>query len=116
MGLFRRWRSKKEYTLAEAIELLKREEYSDYMPVPTSSGTYWLRKQEREEGRQPTGVTDSISRTEENSSSVFDQRRNKFMSEVNGDGEYENISYDISGTHSERPGRVVPSYNREQSR
>lgn len=109
MGLFRRWRSKKEYTLAEAIELLKREEYSDYMPVPTSSGTYWLMKQEREEGRQPTGVT-------KKSSSVFDQRRDKFMSEVKGNGEYENISYEISGSHSERPGRVVPSYNRGQSR
>ena len=117
MGLFRRWRSKKEYTLAEAIKLLQREEYSDYMPVPTSSGTYWLMKQEREEKsrQQQIGVTNAILKTEQKSSSVFEQKRDSFMSEVNGDGEYKNIPYDISRSHSTKPGRVIPSYNNYQS-
>lgn len=37
------------------------------------------------------------------------------MSEVNGDGEYKNIPYDISRSHSTKPGRVIPSYNNYQS-
>ena len=119
MGLFRRWRSKKEYTLAEAIKLLQREEYSDYMPVPTSSGTYWLMKQEREEKsrQQQIGVTNPILKTGEvSSSSDFKQKRDRFMTEVSGDGEYENIPHEISMSHSSRPGRVIPSYSRGQSR
>ena len=113
MGLFKHWRKEKEYTFAEVMELLKKDEYIDYIPVPTYSGTkYWLRK---EESRQQIGVTNPILKTEQESSSVFEQRRDSFMSEVNGDGEYKNIPYDISRSHSTKPGRVIPSYNNYQS-
>ena len=117
MGLFKHWRKEKEYTFAEVMELLKKDEYIDYIPVPTYSGTkYWLRKEERKEkSRQQIGVTNPILKTEQESSSVFEQRRDSFMSEVNGDGEYKNIPYDISRSHSTKPGRVIPSYNNYQS-
>ena len=117
MGLFKRWRKEKEYTFEEVMKLLKKDEYIDYIPVPTYSGTkYWLRKEERKEkSRQQIGVTNPILKTEQESSSVFEQRRDSFMSEVNGDGEYKNIPYDISRSHSTKPGRVIPSYNNYQS-
>ena len=117
MGLFKRWRKEKEYTFAEVIELLKKDEYIDYIPVLTYSGTkYCLRKEERKEkSRQQIGVTNPILKTEQKSSSVFEQKRDSFMSEVNGDGEYKNIPYDISRSHSTKPGRVIPSYNNYQS-
>ena len=122
MGLFRR--REKEYTLGQILNLMQKDtegKYQDYIPVPTRPGskntTYWFRKEEREEkGGQQVKVTNPILNTEQESSSAFEQRRDKFMSEVNGNGEYGNIPYDISRSHSTRPGRVVPSYNREQSR
>ena len=119
MGLFKHWRKEKEYTLAEAMEMLKKKEYFNYIPVPTRPGnlntTYWLREEDREEkARQQVGITSSILETKQESSSAFEQRRDKFMSEVNGNGEYGNIPYDISRSHSTRPGRVVPSYNNWQ--
>ena len=118
MGLFKRWRKEKEYTLAEAMEMLKKKEYFNHIPVPTRSGslstTYWLREEVREEKtRQPIGVTNPILETKQEAS-VFKQKRDRFMSEVNGDGEYKNIPYDISRSHSTKPGRVVPSYNNNQ--
>ena len=119
MGLFKHWRKEKEYTLAEAMEMLKNKEYFNHIPVPTRPGnlntTYWLREEDREEkARQQVGITSSILETKQESSSAFEQRRDKFMSEVNGNGEYGNIPYDISRSHSTRPGRVVPSYNNWQ--
>lgn len=117
MGLFRR--KEKEYTLAEAMKMLKKKEYFNYIPVPTRPGspntTYWLREEDREEkARQQVGITSSILETKQESSSAFEQKRDRFMSEVNGDGEYRNIPYDISRSHSTKPGRVV-KYNDYQS-
>ena len=106
MGLFRR--KEKEYTLAEAMKMLKKKEYFNYIPVPTRPGnlktTYWLREEDREEkARQQVGITSSILETKQESSSAFEQKRDRFMSEVNGDGEYRNIPYDISRSHSTKP-------------
>lgn len=117
MGLFRR--KEKEYTLAEAMEMLKKKEYFNYIPVPTRPGslntTYWLREEDRDEkARKQVGVTSSILETKQKSSSAFEQRRDNFMSEVNGNGEYRNIPYDIGRSHSTKPGRVV-RYNDYQS-
>ena len=119
MGLFKHWRKEKEYTLAEAMEMLKKKEYFNYIPVPTRPGslntTYWLREEDRDEkARKQVGVTSSILETKQKSSSAFEQRRDNFMSEVNGNGEYRNIPYDISRSHSTKPGRVV-RYNDYQS-
>ena len=120
MGLFRR--KEKEYTLRQILNLMQQDtegKYHDYIPVPTRPGnlktTYWLREEDREEkARQQVGITSSILETKQESSSAFEQRRDKFMSEVNGDGEYRNIPYDISRSHSTKPGRVV-KYNDYQS-
>ena len=119
MGLFKHWRKEKEYTLAEVLEKLKEKEYFNHIPVPTRPGssdtTYWLREEKREEkGRQQIEVKNPILETKQKSSSVFEQKRDRFMSEVNGDGEYRNIPYDISRSHSTKPGRVV-RYNVYQS-
>ena len=119
MGLFKHWRKEKEYTLAEAKEMLKKKEYFNYIPVPTRPGslstTYWLREEDRDEkARKQVGVTSSILETKQKSSSAFEQRRDNFMSEVNGNGEYRNIPYDIGRSHSTKPGRVV-RYNDYQS-
>lgn len=120
MGLFRR--KEKEYTLSQVLYLMQQEKgkYADYIPVPTRPGnlntTYWLRKEEREEKiKQPIRVTNPILETKQKPSSVFEQKRDKFMSEVNGDGEYKDIPYDISRSYSTKSGRVVPSYNNYQS-
>ena len=114
MGLFKRWRKEKEYTLAEAMEMLKKKEYFNHIPVPTRPGslntTYWLRE---EESIQQVGVTNPILETKQKSS-VFEQKRDRFMSEVKGNGEYRNIPYDISRSYSTKPGRVV-RYNDYQS-
>ena len=120
MGLFRR--KEKEYTLGQILNLMQQDtegKYHDYIPVPTRPGskntTYWFRKEEREEkSREQMGVTNPILETRQNSSSAFEQKRDRFMSEVNGDGEYRNIPYDISRSHSTKPGRVV-KYNDYQS-
>ena len=119
MGLFKHWRKEKEYTLAEVLEKLKEKEYFNHIPVPTRPGssdtTYWLREEKREEkGRQQIEVKNPILETKQKSSSVFEQKRDRFMSEVNGGGEYRNIPYDISRSHSTKPGRVV-RYNDYQS-
>ena len=122
MGLFKHWRKEKEYTLSQVLNLMQQgnDKYADYIPVPTRPGslntTYWLRKEERKEkGEQPIGVTNPILETKQKSSSVFEQKRDRFMNEVNGDGKYKNIPYNISKSHSTKPGRVVPSYNNYQS-
>ena len=120
MGLFRR--KEKEYTLGQILNLMQQDtegKYHDYIPVPTRPGskntTYWFRKEEREEkSREQMGVTNPILETRQKSSSAFEQKRDRFMSEVNGDGEYRNIPYDISRSHSTKPGRVV-KYNDYQS-
>ena len=120
MGLFRR--KEKEYTLGQILNLMQQEtegKYHDYIPVPTRPGskntTYWFRKEEREEkGREQMGVANPILETKQKSSSAFEQKRDRFMSEVKGNGEYRNIPYDISRSHSTKPGRVV-RYNDYQS-
>ena len=120
MGLFRR--KEKEYTLRQILNLMQQDtegKYHDYIPVPTRPGspntTYWLREEKREEkAGQQVGITSSILETKQKSSSVFEQKRDRFMSEVNGDGEYRNIPYDISRSYSTKPGRVV-KYNDYQS-
>ena len=120
MGLFRR--KEKEYTLGQILNLMQQDtegKYHDYIPVPTRPGskntTYSFRKEEREEkSREQMGVTNPILETKQKSSSAFEQKRDRFMSEVNGDGEYRNIPYDISRSHSTKPGRVV-RYNDYQS-
>lgn len=114
MGLFKHWRKEKEYTLAEALEELKKKENFNRIPVPTRPGslntTYWLREEKREEDhRQLTGVTNSILRTEQESPSAFEQRRDRFMSEVKGNGQYRKLSHDIHESSSSKRGRVVPS-------
>ena len=114
MGLFKHWRKEKEYTLAEALEELKKKENFNRIPVPTRPGslntTYWLREEKREEDhRQLTGVTNSILRTEQESPSAFEQRRDRFMSEVKGNGQYRKLSHDINESSSSKRGRVVPS-------
>ena len=116
MGLFRR--KEKEYTLRQILNLMQQDpegKYHDYIPVPTRPGspntTYWLRE---EKGRQQIEVKNPILETKQKSSSVFEQKRDRFMSEVNGDVEYRNIPYDISRSHSTKPGRVV-KYNDYQS-
>lgn len=120
MGLFRR--KEKEYTLRQILNLMQQDtegKYHDYIPVPTRPGspntTYWLREEDRDEkARKQVGVTSSILETKQKSSSAFEQRRDNFMSEVNGNGEYRNIPYDIGRSHSTKPGRVV-RYNDYQS-
>ena len=123
MGLFRR--REKEYTLGQILNLMQKDtegKYQDYIPVPTRPGskntTYWFRKEEREErdekGGQQVKVTNPILNTEQESSSVFVQRRDSFMSEVSGNGEYRKLSHDIHESSSSRKGRVVPSYNNWQ--
>lgn len=120
MGLFRR--REKEYTLGQILNLMQKDaagKYRDYIPVPTRPGsrntTYWFRKEEREEpSREKMGVTNPILETEQKSSSAFEQKRDRFMGEMNGDGKYRNIPYDISRSHSTKPGRVV-NYNDYQS-
>ena len=120
MGLFRR--KEKEYTLGQILNLMQQDtegKYHDYIPVPTRPGskntTYWFRKEEREQkGREQMGVANPILETKQKSSSAFEQKRDRFMSEVKGNGEYRNIPYDISRSHSTKPGRVV-RYNDYQS-
>ena len=74
-----------------------------------------VREEDRDEkARKQVGVTSSILETKQKSSSAFEQRRDNFMSEVNGNGEYRNIPYDIGRSHSTKPGRVV-RYNDYQS-
>ena len=121
MGLFRR--KEKEYTLGQILNLMQKDtegKYHDYIPVPTRPGskntTYWFRKEERDEkDGQKVRVTNPILETNQKSSSVFEQRRDRFMSEVNGNGEYRKLSHDIHESSSSRKGRVVPSYNNWQS-
>lgn len=118
MGLFRHWRKEKEYTLAEAMELLKKKEYFNYIPVPTRPGslntTYWLREEKTEESdKQSIGVTNPILKTEKEFS-AFEQKRDRFMSEVNGNGEYRRLYHDIHESSSSKRGRVIPAYNNWQ--
>ena len=121
MGLFRR--KEKEYTLGQILNLMQKDtegKYHDYIPVPTRPGskntTYWFRKEERDEkDGQQVRVTNPILETNQKSSSVFEQRRDRFMSEVNGNGEYRKLSHDIHESSSSRKGRVVPSYNNWES-
>ena len=95
MGLFKHWRKEKEYTLAEAMKLLQKKEYFNHIPVPTRPGslntTYWLREEETKqiEG-QEVGVTNTILRTKKEES-LFEQKRDRFMNEVNGNGEYRKL-------------------------
>ena len=115
MGLFRK--REKEYTIGQILNLMQHDKegkYKNYNAIQTRPGssTYWWREEKREEGRQQIGVTNPILETKQKS--VFGQKRDKFMSEVNGDGEYRNIPYDISRSHSTKPGRVV-RYNDYQS-
>ena len=118
MGLFKHWRKEKEYTLAEAMKLLQRKEYFNHIPVPTRPGslntTYWLREEETKqiEG-QEVGVTNTILRTKKEES-LFEQKRDRFMNEVNGNGEYRKLSHDIHESSSSKKGRVVPTYNNWQ--
>ena len=121
MGLFRR--KEKEYTLGQILNLMQKDtegKYHDHIPVPTrprsKNTTYWFRKEERDEkDGQQVRVTNPILETNQESSSVFEQRRDRFMSEVNGNGEYRKLSHDIHESSSSRKGRVVPSYNNWQS-
>ena len=105
MGLFNR--KEKAYSLAEAMRKLQDEEFKNHIAVPTNPDDilhtkYWLR------------LDENLLKEVPYASSVFVQRRDSFMSEVSGNGEYRKLSHDIHESSSSRKGRVVPSYNNWQ--
>ena len=90
----------RQYTLGEAMKILKKEGYELYMPVPIEPENaytkYWIRKDESLVQEFPHV---NIQET------PFQEKRKKMMQEIN---------YDISKSHSTKPGRVT-KYNDYQS-
>lgn len=112
MGLFRLFKGKrKEYTLGEALKIITKEGNESLMPVaihPENPRTnYWIRKEE--DGKKQNRTTNSQAITTE-----FDEKREDFISEVSGNGKYQNMPHDIHTSNSTKPGRDT-RYNDYQS-
>lgn len=94
MGLFRR--KEREYTLGEAMKLLATEKYANFMPVEVEPGKpetkYWLREEQRE--KEPNAI-----------------KRNSFLDELSGNGEYRKLDNGRIVSASNKPGRVVTDNN-----
>lgn len=109
MGMFNFKKGKKQpkvYTLAEAMELVAKN--SKLEPVPLTDdvirGPYTV--VEAEERREELETLKAEVRKNSN----FKERKDEFMKEIHGNGEYEKIPYDIGMSHSDRPGRVIRDY------
>ena len=94
----------KQYTLGDAMRILKKEGNELYMPVPVEPGNpytkYWIRKDE--------SLIKDFPHVEINKSikeSPFQEKRARMMEEIN---------YNVNNSHSTRPGRVT-KYNDYQS-
>ena len=108
MGIFNLKKKKEQrtYTLSEAMARVAENERLE--PVPLTSdlinGPYIVvdateRQAQIDEAREKV-----------RKSSTFKGKKEGFMQEITGDGEYKRIPYDISVSHSDRPGRVVRDY------
>ena len=90
----------KEYTLGEAMKVLKKEGNESYMPVPIEPGNihtkYWLRKEESVIKDFPEVKLEETH---------FQQKRRKMMQEINY-----NVTYDVNKNHNVGTGRVT-KYN-----
>ncbi len=113
MGLFKR--KNKEYTLGEALKIIAKEGNESLIPVAIHPGNprtnYWIR--EEEYGKKQKSTTNSILKTQA-ITTEFDKKRENFISEVSGNGEYQNMPHDIHTSNSTKPGRVT-RYNDYQS-
>ena len=87
----------KQYTLGDAMRILKKEGNELYMPVPVEPGNphtkYWIRKDE--------SLIKDFPHVEINKSikeSPFQEKRARMMEEIN---------YNVNNSHSTRPRRVT---------
>lgn len=108
MGIFnfKKKKEQKEYTLSEAMALVAENEGLE--PVPLTSdlinGPYTVVKAIDRQAEI------DAARAEVRKNSNFRERKEGFIQEITGDGEYKRIPYNISVSHSDRPGRVVRDY------
>ena len=105
MGIFnfKKKKEQRKYTLREAMALVA--ENAGLEPVPLTSdlinGPYIV-----VDAAERQAQIDK-AREEVRKNSTFKGKKEDFMQEITGDGEYKKIPYDISVSHSDRPGRVV---------
>ena len=125
MGLFRK-KEEKIYTLEKAMELLQKEGYEGYMAVPVDSSNtrFWVKPEsdmQAEFAMERAKVRAKAEMDRQNTgNSAFETKRDKFMGEIDhrqmGPGRnLSPASHDIKYSSSNKPGRVVASYNNYQS-
>ena len=127
MGLFRK-KEEKIYTLKKAMELLQKPGYEHYMAVPVNSSNtgFWVKPESEMQVEFATARAEARAKTKAKTeeqitgNSTFETKRDKFMGEIDhrqmGPGRnLSPASHDIKYSSSNKPGRVVPSYNNYQS-
>lgn len=109
MGIFNLKKQKKQpetFTLAQAMAMVAKNQ--ELEPVPLTSdlinGPYTVVKATDRQAEI------DAARAEVRKNSNFKERKEEFIQGITGDGEYKRIPYDISVSHSDRPGRVVRDY------
>ena len=116
MGLFRILKGRRKgYTLSEALKIISKPGNESLIPVAIHPGNpktnYWIKKEGY--GKKQKRTTNSILKTQAITTEP-DKKREDFISEVSGNGKYQNIPHDIHTSNSTKPGRVT-RYNDYQS-
>ena len=105
MGFFRK--KEKVHSLAEAMDIIRRNPEKDLIPVGNNG---YIVVDASQSQLQINAEKEARKKNNE-----FMGRKEVFMKEITGNGEYRKMPHDISESHSSKPGRVVPTYNNYQS-